>query len=207
MGKTLGKGSALLLAVALIGPLSGVYAADNSNPSVASPHGTNELKVKVEGHEGAKVTVNASEQGADVSVSCIDPHTCCKESEKVLETLQTMVKALNNGDWKTYENYLDDHCTTFDENSKKLIAGKENVLADMRAKVDKYAQNGTPFVSVTIDHPYAKVMGETAVVTLVAIRQYGGKHPFKEECKVTDVFVKHGETWKKCHFRGAWKRV
>lgn len=146
----------------------------------------------------------------EVTVKCVNPHACCKESEKVIETLQTMVKALNNGDWKTYESFLDDHCTTFDENSKKLIAGKDNVVADMRTKVEKYAKEGHPFVHVTIDHPYAKVIppaNDTAVVTLVAIREYGGKHPFKEECRVTDIFTKHGDVWKKSHFRGTWKRV
>ncbi len=143
----------------------------------------------------------------EVTVKCVQPHACCEESKKVIETLQTMVKALNNHDWTTYETYLDEHCSTFDENTKKLIAGKENVLAEMRAKIAKYQSEGHPFVHVTIDHPYAKVIGDTAVVTLKAIREYGGKHPFKEECKVTDIFVKHGDTWKKCHFRGAWKRV
>lgn len=150
---------------------------------------------------------SASPAHDEVSVTCVDPHACCKESEKVLETLQKMVKAINNGDWKTYEEYLDDHCTTFDESSHKLIAGKENVVASMKLKVDEYAKSGNPFISVTIDQPYAQVTGDTAVVTLLAIRQYGGKHPFKEECKVTDVFVKQGDIWKKCHFRGAWKRV
>lgn len=143
----------------------------------------------------------------EVKVNCVEPHACCKESEKVLETLQVMVKALNNGDWKTYEDHLDEHCTTFDENSKKLIAGKEHVLSEMRSKIAKYDRDGHPFVSVTIDHPYAKVTGDTAVVTLVAYRQYGGKRPFKEESKVTDIFVKKDGTWKKLHFRGAWKRI
>lgn len=143
----------------------------------------------------------------ECKIDCVDPHAACPESSKVIEVLQQLVKAINNGDWKTYEEMLDDHCSTFDENSKKLIAGKENVMNDMKQKAEKYAQHGSPFLSVTIDHPYAKVTGDTAVVTFLAIRQYGGKHPFKEECRAVDIFVKHGDNWKKCHFRGAWKRV
>jgi hypothetical protein len=145
----------------------------------------------------------------EVKVDCIDPHACCEESSKVIGVLQDLVKSINNGDWKTYETMLDDHCSTFDEGSHKLIAGKENVVADMKKKVDLYAAQGHPLVSVTIDQPYAKVMppGDTAVVNFVAIRQYGGKHPFKEECHATDIFVKRTDGWKKCHFRGAWKRA
>lgn len=145
----------------------------------------------------------------EVKVKCVDPHACCAESAKVIDVLQELVKSINNGDWKTYESLLDEHCSTFDENSHKLIAGKENVVTDMRKRVELYAHQGHPFVSVTIDQPYAKVMppGDTAVVNFKAIRTYGGKHPFKEECHATDIFVKHGDTWKKCHFRGAWKRV
>ncbi len=187
-----GLGSTLVLA-ALCSPLT--LAAEPSAESNSIPS-----KSQEETSLGAATP--------EVVVDCIEPHLCCAESGKVLETLQTMVKAINNHDWKTYENYLDDHCTTFDENTKKLIAGKENVVADMRDKVEKYAKAGAPFLHVTIDHPYAKVISaDTAIVNLVAIREYGGKHPFKEECKVTDIFVKHGDTWKKCHFRGTWKRV
>ena len=146
----------------------------------------------------------------EVTVKCIEPHAPCAESQKVIETLQTMVKAINNGDWKTYESYLDEHCSTFDENSKKLISGKENVMNDMKEKIAKYAKEGHPFVHVIIDHPYAKVIppaNDTAIVSLVAIREYGGKHPFREECKITDIFTKHDGVWKKSHFRGAWKKV
>lgn len=141
-------------------------------------------------------------------ISCVNPHTCCAESEKVLEVLQTLVKAYSSGDLKTYEEYLDEHCTTFCENTHKFISGKANVLNDMKTKFEKYAPGGpTPLVSFTIDQPYAKVTGDTAVVTFIAFREIGGKHPYKEKSSVTDVFVKHNGTWKKLHYRGAWKKV
>jgi len=151
--------------------------------------------------------LTASVPSAECKVTCVDPHTNCKESEKVLEVLETLVKAINNGDWKTYGDNLDEHCTTFDESNHKLISGRESVVLDMKSRVEKYEHQGAPFVSVCIDQPYAQVTGDTAVVTFVAIRQYGGKHPFKEEAHATDVFLRQGDSWKKCHFRGAWKRV
>lgn len=182
MRNILGLGITVIAALGIY-TQSPAYAVDPATPDAADP------------------------LNSEVKVECVDPHACCAESAKVIETLEKLVHAINNGDWKTYESMLDEHCSTFDENSKKLIAGKDNVVADMKSKVDKYAHEGHPFVSVTIDQPYAKVTGDTAVVNFVAIRHYGGKHPFKEECKATDIFIKEGDSWKKCHFRGAWKKA
>ncbi|MBX9685868.1 MAG: nuclear transport factor 2 family protein [Candidatus Obscuribacterales bacterium] len=183
MRKTLGLGATLFAALS-ISCIPAFCADSQSPPETANPANSAECKV-----------------------TTVGGHACCAESEKVIEILQKLVKAINNGDWDTYMQYMDDHCSTFDENSKKLISGKENVVADMKAKIDKYVHDGHPFISVTIDNPYAKVNGDTAVVTFVAIREYGGKHPFKEECHVTDVFTKESGTWKKLHFRGSWKRA
>lgn len=141
-------------------------------------------------------------------VHCVDPHACCKESEKVLDTLQTLVNAYIHCDVKTIQDHLDDNCTTFDETTGKLVTGKENVVADLKKKFERYAPNGeTPLLNYTIDHPYAKVNGDTAVVTFVAYREIGGKHPVKEKANITDVFVKHNGVWKKLHYRGAWKKI
>lgn len=141
-------------------------------------------------------------------ISCVDPHACCIESQKVLDVLEKLVKSYSSGDLKTYEAYLDDQCTTFDESSHKLISGKANVLEDLKTKFARYSPEGpTPLLSFTIDHPYAKVSGDTAVVTFVAYREIGGKHPYKEKSNITDVFIKHGNDWKKLHYRGAWKKT
>ncbi len=160
-------------------------------------------------HETAAGTVEHKEphSGQHAKVSCIDPHACCAESEKVLETLQTLVTAYIHGDVKTIEEHLDDNCTTFDESTGKLLSGKTNVVADLKSKFEKFAPTGeTPLLSFTIDHPYARVNGDTAVVTFLAFREIGGKHPVKEKSQVTDIFVKHEGVWKKLHYRGAWKK-
>jgi len=146
--------------------------------------------------------------GHDCQVSCVEPHAACAESEKVIDTLKILAAAYAKGDLSTYEKYLDDGCTTFDESTKKLIVGKEAVLAYLKQKFADNAPNGsTPVLSFTIDHPYAKVTGNVAVVNFIAYKEIGGKHPMKEECKATDVFVKHGETWKKLHYRGRWRKI
>lgn len=145
---------------------------------------------------------------AECKVHCVKPHAACSESEKVLETLQLLVKAYTAGDLKTYEEYLDDNCTTFQEDTKKLVAGKANVLAHLK---DSFAQNKPggehPLLSFTIDQPYAKVTGDTAVVTFVAYRSVGGAHPVKEKSHVTDIFVKKDGKWKKLHYRGRWQKT
>ncbi|MBX9571774.1 MAG: nuclear transport factor 2 family protein [Candidatus Obscuribacterales bacterium] len=155
----------------------------------------------------AKSVVHAA-NATECKIDIFDPHVACAESQKVLDVLHKLVKAYSSGDMKTYEEYLDDHCTTFDEDTKKLVSGKANVLHDIEARVHKFAPDGpTPLKTFTIDQPFAKVMGDTAVVTFVAYREVGGAHPSKQKCHVTDVFVKRGETWKKLHYRGAWKKA
>jgi ketosteroid isomerase-like protein len=161
-------------------------------------------------HDTTNGTIKHEEPHSDsaAKIHCVDPHACCAESEKVLETLQTLTKAYIHGDVKTIETHLDEHCTTFDENTGKLVTGKANVVADLKRKFEKYAPTGeTPLLTFTIDHPYAKVTGDTAVVTFVAYREIGGRNPIKQKSSVTDIFVKHDGIWKKVHYRGAWKKV
>lgn len=143
----------------------------------------------------------------DCKVDCVDPHSCCDEAKKVIDTLQLLVKAYTHGDLKTYEEYLDDNCSTFSENTKKLVSGKQNVLAALKRTFDEHQPGGPePLLSFTIDQPYAKVTGDTAVVTFVAYRSIGGAHPTKEVSHVTDIFVKHEGKWKKLHYRGKWQK-
>ncbi len=139
-------------------------------------------------------------------VSCVEPHADDEEAQKVIDTLQAMADALNKGDTVKYESYLDDGCTTFDEGTKRLIIGKQAVMENMTTR-EQTADNEHPPVSITIDHPYAQVHGDTAVVTFKAIREVGGKHPRTEVCNATDVFIKSGDSWKRLHFRGLWKKV
>ncbi len=139
---------------------------------------------------------------------CIEPHAACAESAKVIDTLQELANAVNKHDLTAIAEYLDDSVTTFDEGSKKLVVGKEAVLADLKTKLDRFALTGdNPLLSYTIVHPYAQVSGNTAVVTFTALREFGGTNPHKEKCNATDVFVKVGDKWKKLHYRGRWKKL
>jgi hypothetical protein len=144
---------------------------------------------------------------ADCLISCVDPTSNNVESQKVIDTLEILEKSLTNGDYGTFKQYIDESCTTFDQ-SRHLIAGKDAVVQSAISRQSKITAKGTkPLTSYTIEHPYAQVLGNTAIVTFVAICQTGGKHHGREACKGTDVFVKDGDKWKEVHYRGSWRRV
>lgn len=152
--------------------------------------------------------VNSSPEGKICKVSCVSPFNNSADADKVIETLQLLVRALNEGDLSTYQEYLDEGCTTFDEGTKRLIVGKEAVLDYIKSTFNRFSKTGpTPLLSFTIDHPCAQVHGDIAVITFRAVREIGGKHPCKEVSRATDVFVKAGDKWKKLHCRGQWKKA
>lgn len=141
-------------------------------------------------------------------MSCIDPHTGCEESAKVIEEVKAITAALNDGNVDKASEFFDEHCTTFDKGRHKLISGKQAVIDDIKKRLELHNANSQePLKSYTIDHPYAFVHGDTATVTFVAYKEYGGEHPVKMKSQCTDIFVKRGEKWKKLHYRSDWKRV
>jgi ketosteroid isomerase-like protein len=100
--------------------------------------------------------------------------------------------------------YLDPKCTTYDENTKKLVVGREAIIADIKANVASQGRS----VSFTIDRPFVRVDGDRAIVTFVLIKETGGSSPAKFESHVSDVFVRRDGAWKKLHFFGEeWKKV
>lgn len=142
------------------------------------------------------------------AIHCIEPYAACSESEKVVDVLRLITKALAHGDLNTAAEYMDEKCTAFDAGSKKLIVGKDALLKELHRKFEEHGPGtAEPLVSYTIDHPYAKVTGDVAVVTFVALKEYGGKKPQKLESRSTDIFVKREGKWKKMHYRSNWKRV
>lgn len=141
------------------------------------------------------------------TIQCVDPHPACEESQKVIELLKEIYAAFGRRDIEAFSQYLDDGCTTFDEDTKSLIVGKKAVLEDVRKKMDKIDDKEAPLVSLTIEHPYAQVHDDTAVVTFTALKEYGGTHPRKLESRCTDIFVKKEGKWRKLHYRSNWKPI
>jgi ketosteroid isomerase-like protein len=141
-------------------------------------------------------------------VDCVDPHPACEESQKVIDTLKKIYEAFGRGDMNEVSQYIDEDCTTFDESTHKLIVGKKEVLEDIRRKIEQFRDDKeSPLLSYTIERPYAEVKDNMAVVTFVAIKQFGGKHPQKLVSHCTDIFKKENGRWMKSHFRSLWKPV
>ena len=144
----------------------------------------------------------------DVPEKCVQPNAACEESKKVIKTLMIISKAYSHGDFKTFGEYLDDEVTILDKKSKEVISGKENVLKDVKQRWKDAHKGPKPVISYTIEHPYAKGMGDTAVVTFKAIKVIGGESkPRTYISKSTDIFVKKDGQWKKLHYISDWKRV
>jgi len=138
---------------------------------------------------------------------CIDPHAACSESEQVLETLKAYVQAASRSDFVTCAKYMDDGCTTFDDTTKELIVGKQAVLDDLKKRLIRYSSKDDPLILYTIEHPYAKVTGDLAVVTFCSTKKFGGIKPKVFQSRCTDIFQKEDGIWKKVHYRSAWKEV
>lgn len=141
-------------------------------------------------------------------ISCIEPDTACKDSQEVVDTLRKLVAAYIAMDLDTVSQYIAEDCTTFNESTKELIAGKQNVLNNIKSKFELHGPGGSePLEFYRIEHPYARVDGDEAVVTFVAVKKIKGPHARLMKSNVTDIFIKEDGLWKKLHYRGNWKEV
>lgn len=144
----------------------------------------------------------------DCKIKCVDPHAACEESAKVIQVVLNMYKAYSEGDLDTLAKYLDKDCTTFDEGTKKLISGRDAVLAEIKGWLNKNSSTANaPLIAYTIEHPFCQVSNDQAVVTFTALKELGGEHPRKFKSRCTDIFRKDGESWVRTHYRSNWTEI
>lgn len=151
---------------------------------------------------------NSATQTASIcAVTCSEPmeSTC----ETIINTLKNAYKAIGNKDYNELEKYLDENCTTYDATTKKTVVGRKAIIESVKAKMEAEEKRlKTPAISFHIDHPFAKITGDKAVVTFVLKKEVGGANPATFENHVTDVFVRREGQWKKLHYCGrGWKRI
>lgn len=182
-------------------PLANLELKNNPVTEKVLPNSSSSAKPNETNYQGWEV------DAGDVKISCVNPHAACAESEQVLDTLKVLFKAYSKGDLDTAAQYMDNDCTTFDEATKTLIVGKTAVLDDMKKKIHGWEVSDSPLTAYTMEHPYAKVTGDMAVVSFVAFKTFGGKHPQKFKSHCTDIFKKEEGKWKKLHYRSNWKEV
>ncbi len=141
------------------------------------------------------------------SVSCSEPME--KTCDILLGTLKATVKAVAEKDFVEMAKHLDENCTTYNVITKKTVVGRDAVVKDVREKMAiEEKRLKVPAIALTIDHPFAKITGDKAVVTFILRKEVGGANPAVFESHVTDVFVKRDGQWKKLHYCGGdWKRV
>jgi ketosteroid isomerase-like protein len=148
------------------------------------------------------------ESSTHTKIKCMDPHACCEESAKIIDIVQQMYKAYSERDLEALGKYLDPNCTTFDQGTKKLIVGREAILTEIKNWLNKNAADEkSPLLSYTIEHPYCEVNGDNAVVTFTARKEIGGEHPKKFQSRCLDVFKKENGSWLRTHYRSNWKEV
>jgi ketosteroid isomerase-like protein len=127
------------------------------------------------------------------------------EAQDVINVLRIMGKAYARGDIAEYIRHLADDCSVFDEHKNQMVHGKEAVIAALKQIFAKHSHER--ILSYTIDQPYVKVNGKTAVATYRAIEEIGGQHPRKMQGLMNDVFEKEDGHWMKKYQRAVWKRI
>ena len=134
-----------------------------------------------------------------------DAESSQAEAQEVINVLQIMGKAYARGDIPGYIQHLDNNCSVYDEHKNQMVQGKEAVIAALKEIFAKHSHE--KILSYTIDQPYVKVTGNSAVVTYRAIEEIAGKHPRKMQGLMTDVFEKEDGHWMKKYQRAVWKRI
>jgi hypothetical protein len=137
------------------------------------------------------------------AVKLVDPTHCTPDCEKVIDVVRSITRALADHDFETMATYMDENCSCYDEHTGKLVTGRNNIIADVRTNVTAEEKRlKVPAIAFTIDHPYAKITGDTATVNFVLVKEVGGEHPARYQSHCTDVLVKRDGQWKKLLFRG-----
>jgi len=144
------------------------------------------------------------------AVKMVDPTQSGADSDKIVEILRGITKALADHDFTGMSKFMDENCSCYNEHTKKLVTGRDNIIADVKTNVEAEEHRlKVPPIEYTVDHPYVRVTGsDTATVNFVLIKKIGGARPQQYESHCTDVFMKHDGEWKKVLFRGDdWKQV
>ena len=142
------------------------------------------------------------------TVNLVDPTKSGDDCEKVIDVVRNITRALADHDFTAMAVYMDENCSCYNEHTGKLVSGRDNIITEVKhntAAEEKRLK--IPPIGFTIDHPYAKVNGDTATVNFVLIKEIGGDHPAKYKSHCTDVLIKQNGQWKKLMFRGDdWKQ-
>ena len=143
----------------------------------------------------------------DCRYECINPHSTGEESDLVLATLQAIFRSVEQSDFTTFASYLDADACMFDEETNKLVTGRESIVNALKEHLEHAHIAEDQVVHFVIDEPYAHVDKDLAVVTFRARKEFAGKHPLAMESQCSNVFVRKDGQWKMISYRTRWKKV
>ncbi len=155
----------------------------------------------------SKTTEQQQESESDNLVRCINPHEALEmhspkpEAPDVLKAAVALASAYGRGKLDRYGDLISDDCSLYDEHEGKTVSGREAILKRLKLDFQRDTAGGRQIVAYTIDSPYIKVLGGTAVVTYKAVKSIQGKLLEDEQTFVTEMFVKEGDNWKLTYWR------
>lgn len=205
--KTFSRDARFLMVLAMgVTIFSGAMAAGAADGGI--PGMTGALPKKSAAAEPAKGATAPGESEKPVSiVHCINPHEAAEmhspkpEAPVVLKLVQSLADACSSGKIDTISEWLDADCGIFIEETKEHVNGKEAVLKKLKEDFKDDTSGGGVVSSYTIDSPYVKVVGNSAVVTFRAEKLVKGPKETKQQAFVTEMFVKVGDQWKLADMR------
>lgn len=206
--KHLARNERLVFVILCSGTIfSGALAADNKDGGI--PGMTGALPKRSAAAEPVKVgSVAPVETATRVSVvHCNDPHEAVEmhspkpEAPVVLKLVQNLAEACSTGKIDAISDCVDADCGMYIEETKEHVTGKVAVLKKLKQDFKTDTDGGGVISSYTIDSPYVKVVGNSAVVTFRAERLVKGSKETKQQAFVTEMFVKVGDQWKLADMR------
>lgn len=159
---------------------------------------TNLLNCRVYSQSSTKVKIENSEDSINYGSSS-------KEAKNIIRTIDQFKNALVKEDYDKLETFLHEDATSFNEHTKRLIKGKDNVLTNLKEIMKGFrANSATPLLDFRVKNPYVNVKGKEAIATYLATAKFGGSHPCELKSNVTEIFQKQGHSWKRLHYRCHW---
>lgn len=138
-------------------------------------------------------------------IDCINSHADDEQGRQVIDVLEGMLKCLERQDFKAVADTLDDDASMYDEKSQDLVTGKDKIIERLKQRLSPTEEE--KLERYEIRDAYARVIKDTCTVTYMAMKDYGGTHPYKMQSHCSIVFERKDGKWKLILFRSAFHKV
>ncbi len=98
--------------------------------------------------------------------SAPEPHSPRAEAPDVIKAVDVLVQACAAGNSEVVGKLIDDQCSVSGADAGKTYIGKKAVMEHLQQAGGKHTAKGSePLISFTLNQPFIKVIGASAVVT------------------------------------------